>query len=83
MNVLLTGFGPFPGAPFNPTGPLVRALARRAQPGARRSAHVFRTSYATVDRELPQLIAASATGCADHVRGRDLHPPPAHRDGGA
>ena len=57
MNVLLTGFGPFPGAPFNPTGPLVRALARRAQPGARRSAHVFRTSYATVDRELPQLIA--------------------------
>jgi len=57
MNVLLTGFGPFPGVPFNPTGPLVRALARQGQPGIRRSAHVFRTSYATVDQELPELIA--------------------------
>ena len=26
--ILLTGFGPFPGAPFNPTGPLVTELAR-------------------------------------------------------
>ena len=29
INLLITGFGPFPGAPDNPTGPLVRALARR------------------------------------------------------
>jgi pyroglutamyl-peptidase len=57
MNVLLTGFGPFPGAPHNPTGPLVKALARRPQPGVRRTAHVFRTSYEAVDRELPELIA--------------------------
>src|SRR6266700_2132386 len=58
--ILLTGFGPFPGAPINPTGPLVRALARRAGPGfrnARRVAHVFHTSYQAVDRELPALIA--------------------------
>ncbi|HZD90599.1 MAG TPA: pyroglutamyl-peptidase I, partial [Pseudolabrys sp.] len=26
--ILVTGFGPFPGAPFNPTVPLVRRLAR-------------------------------------------------------
>jgi len=56
--ILLTGFGPFPGAPFNPTGPLVRELARRRDPsGLRRVAHIFTTSYRTVDRELPALIA--------------------------
>jgi pyroglutamyl-peptidase len=58
VTILLTGFGPFPGAPFNPTGPLVEALARRRRtPGVRRVAHIFRTSYAAVDRELPALIA--------------------------
>ena len=58
VTILLTGFGPFPGAPFNPTGPLVKALARRRpMPGVRRVAHVFRTSYEAVDRELPTLIA--------------------------
>jgi pyroglutamyl-peptidase len=60
LRVLLTGFGPFPGAPFNPTASLVRLLARRAGatlPGVRLVAHVFSTSYAAVDRELPVLIA--------------------------
>src|SRR5258708_2201327 len=58
--ILITGFGPFPGAPFNPTGPLVTALARVRHPdlrGIRRVAHVFPTSYAAVDRELPALLA--------------------------
>jgi pyroglutamyl-peptidase len=58
--ILLTGFGPFPGAPSNPTGALVAALARRHYRGlaqARRVAHVFATSYAAVDRELPALMA--------------------------
>ncbi|HEY4407312.1 MAG TPA: pyroglutamyl-peptidase I [Xanthobacteraceae bacterium] len=58
--ILLTGFGPFPGAPFNPTGALVMELARRRIPAlrnARRVAHVFPTSYAAVDRELPALLA--------------------------
>jgi len=54
--ILLTGFGPFPGTPFNPTGALVRALARRGRAGLR-IAHVFATSYQAVDRELPALIA--------------------------
>ena len=57
MNILLTGFGPFPGAPFNPTGRLVEKLARsRKLAGARRTAHVFHTSYEAVDRELPLLL---------------------------
>jgi len=59
VTVLITGFGPFPGASFNPTGALVEILARqpRVQAGTRRIAHVFTTSYDTVDRELPALIA--------------------------
>src|SRR5260370_29293547 len=58
--ILLTGFGPFPGAPFNPTGPLVTELARWRTPALRnirRVAHVFATSYGAVDRELPALLA--------------------------
>ena len=57
--VLITGFGPFPGAPFNPTQPLARELARRRHPAfanVRRVAHVFPVSYAAIDRELPALL---------------------------
>jgi pyroglutamyl-peptidase len=58
--VLITGFGPFPGAPFNPTERLVQRLGRRRRPAlaeVERITHVFRTSYAAVDAELPRLIA--------------------------
>jgi pyroglutamyl-peptidase len=58
MKILITGFGPFPGAPFNPTEPLVRELARRRHPAnVRRVGYVFRVSYEAVDRELPALLA--------------------------
>src|SRR6266436_3174526 len=57
MKILITGFGPFPGAPVNPTEPLVAALTRRRHPAdVRRVGHVFRVSYETVDRELPALL---------------------------
>jgi pyroglutamyl-peptidase len=58
--VLLTGFGPFPGAPFNPTGPLVEQLARHRPhrlDNVRRIAYVFPTRYDAVDEELPALLA--------------------------
>ena len=55
--VLLTGFGPFPGAQFNPTQALVRDLARLRRPNLRVVPHIFCTSYAAVDRELPALVA--------------------------
>jgi pyroglutamyl-peptidase len=58
--ILLTGFGPFPGAPFNPTAPLVKRLARLRRPmlaDVTIVPYVFATSYAAVDRELPRLIA--------------------------
>lgn len=57
--ILVTGFGPYPGAPYNPTDALVRALARHARRGSTHIVgHVFETSYAAVDRDLPKLIRA-------------------------
>lgn len=56
LRILVTGFGPFPGAPENPTGALVRALARKPLPGVTLRAHVFATRYNAVDRALPRLL---------------------------
>jgi pyroglutamyl-peptidase len=60
VRVLITGFGPFPGAPFNPSAALAKGLARRQRPalaGIERATHIFATTYASVDRELPKLFA--------------------------
>ena len=60
LRILITGFGPFPGAPFNPTMPLVDRLVELRQPAlddVELSGHIFHVTYQTVDRELPQLIA--------------------------
>jgi pyroglutamyl-peptidase len=60
MRVLLAGFGPFPGAPHNPSAALAQKIARRRRPalhGLIRTAHVFATSYAAVDRDMPRLFA--------------------------
>ncbi|MGA8612315.1 MAG: pyroglutamyl-peptidase I [Xanthobacteraceae bacterium] len=60
MRVVLAGFGPFPGAPVNPSGVLAKALVHSRRPalaGLRRTATVFATSYAAVDRGLPKLFA--------------------------
>jgi pyroglutamyl-peptidase len=57
--ILITGFNRFPSAPFNPTAALVRALARERRPalaGVSIVTHVFRTSFAAVDRDLPLLM---------------------------
>jgi pyroglutamyl-peptidase len=59
VTIVITGFGPFPGAPFNPTEPLAQELARRRHPAfanVRRVSHVFRVSYEAVDRDLPALL---------------------------
>ncbi len=60
MRVLITGFGPFPGAPFNPSAALAKTLARRRRPALadiERVVHLFATAYASVDRDLPKLFA--------------------------
>ncbi|UFZ06787.1 pyroglutamyl-peptidase I [Bradyrhizobium ontarionense] len=60
LRILLTGFGPFPGAPFNPTMPLVKRLSELRRPAfddVSITSHIFHVTYRTVDRELPELIA--------------------------
>ncbi|HVV40234.1 MAG TPA: pyroglutamyl-peptidase I [Nitrobacter sp.] len=60
LRILITGFGPFPGAPFNPTMPLVKRLAALRRPaldGVTVATHIFHVAYATVDRDLPRLLA--------------------------
>ncbi len=57
--VLITGFGPFPGMRHNPSGIIALRLARLRRPALSntlRTAHIFATSYAAVDRDLPDLI---------------------------
>jgi pyroglutamyl-peptidase len=61
LRILITGFGPFPGAPVNPTQPLVARLTKLRRPAfaeITRIAHIFPVTYAAVDRDLPELIAA-------------------------
>ena len=60
LSILVTGFGPFPGAPFNPTGPLVARLLRLRRPAlgdVELSGHIFPVTYRAVDHELPELLA--------------------------
>jgi pyroglutamyl-peptidase len=60
LRILITGFGPFPGAPFNPTEPLVARLKRLRRPAfsdVEFTSHIFHVTYATIDRELPLLLA--------------------------
>jgi pyroglutamyl-peptidase len=59
LRVLVTGFGPFPGAPFNPTEPLVARLLRLRRPAlsdVELTGHIFPVTYKDVDRELPELL---------------------------
>jgi pyroglutamyl-peptidase len=59
LRVLITGFGPFPGAPYNPTMPLVKRLTQLRRPAfgdVELIGHIFHVTYNTVDRELPELI---------------------------
>ena len=57
--ILVTGFGPFPGAPYNPTPALVKRLTALRRPAFADIAlipHVFDVSYGAVDRDLPKLL---------------------------
>jgi pyroglutamyl-peptidase len=60
VRILVTGFGPFPGSPFNPTMPLVKRLMQLRRPaldGVAKHGHIFDVTYQAVDREVPELIA--------------------------
>jgi pyroglutamyl-peptidase len=61
LRILVTGFEPFPGAPYNPTMPLVERLLRRRRPAfgdVEITGHIFPVTYKAVDRQLPELLAA-------------------------
>ncbi|MBR1199862.1 pyroglutamyl-peptidase I [Bradyrhizobium sp. AUGA SZCCT0240] len=60
LRILVTGFGPFPGAPYNPTQALVERLLRLRRPAfadVEVSSHIFPVTYKAVDLELPQALA--------------------------
>jgi pyroglutamyl-peptidase len=60
LRILITGFGAFPGAPYNPTEPLVARLLRLRRPAladVELSGHIFPVTYTAVDRQLPPLLA--------------------------
>ncbi len=59
LRVLITGFGPFPGAPYNPTQSLVARLLRLRRPalgGVELAGHIFPVTYKAVDRQLPEIL---------------------------
>ncbi len=59
LRILITGFGAFPGAPYNPTMALVERLMRLRRPAFENVelfSHIFHVTYVTVDRELPRLL---------------------------
>jgi pyroglutamyl-peptidase len=59
LRILITGFEPFPGAPYNPTQSLVDRLTRLRRPAladVELFGHVFPVTYRDVDRELPELL---------------------------
>ena len=67
--LLLTGFGPFPGAPRNPTAEVVARLAtgdaaRRL--GVEIVPHVFDTTWGALDA-LPDLVAATRPDAVLHL----------------
>ncbi len=60
LRILVTGFGPFPGAPHNPTQALVARLVKLRRPAfadVELSSHIFPVTYRAVDRELPRALA--------------------------
>ena len=59
LRILITGFGPFPGAPYNPTQPLVARLTKLRRPAfgdVELASHIFPVTYGAVDRELPEVL---------------------------
>lgn len=57
--ILVAGFGPFPGAPGNPSAALARALIRRRRPalaGVKLVGATIPTAYTALTSELPALL---------------------------
>ncbi len=79
LRIAVAGFGPFPGVPKNPSGEIVRAIAKmRRLPtaGIALDTAIFPTAYGLADAELERLIAKKpgaivlfgVAGRAKHIR---------------
>lgn len=69
IRILVTGFGPYPGTPENPSEHLVRALAERnARPpaGTSLTTHILPTSWTEVARLMPAMLAEEQPDVAIH-----------------
>src|SRR5258707_14040684 len=59
LPILITGFGPFPGAPYNPTMPLVKRLTQLRRPAfgdVELIRPIFHVTCGTANRGLHELI---------------------------
>ena len=64
--ILITGFGPFPGAPVNPTAAMIEALA--ADPAALDGVGDIRTEILAVEYDtVPERLAGIAAGFAPDI----------------
>ena len=64
LRILITGFGPFPGAPYNPTQPLVARLLRLRRPAlddVELSGHIF---HRDLRDGRPRVAGADGKSCA-------------------
>lgn len=64
--ILITGFGPFPGVPRNPSAWLAKSVSQAAalrRSGIRASAFVLQTSYAALEMQLVPLLKQAEPDC--------------------
>ncbi len=81
--ILVTGFGPFPGAPDNPTAALVKRLATQRRTNFRVVGHVFETRYDAVDKRAAGAPQEAQAGRDPDVRAAWPRQDAADRDFGA
>ncbi len=55
IDLIVTGFGPFPGAPFNFSKVVVDELIL-SHPSVRLTKHIYATEYGVVDKDAPKLL---------------------------
>lgn len=72
--ILLTGFGPFPGVEHNPSGELALALAADPPPGLAVSARVLPVSFQGVGAAYDDFLEEAATPAARLLLALGVHP---------
>ncbi|MFP4519326.1 MAG: hypothetical protein ACLFQ5_07720 [Oceanicaulis sp.] len=71
MRALLTAFGPFPGAPVNPTATIIKRAALSAPPGVQVETRVLNTEFQTVPAALADAGAPDVVVMTGLAAGAD------------